>query len=91
MPVTKLQRKRTSMDKAAHDRLTMHEKICAERHDHINTKMEVILLKIEKLSKAHAWIGGGLALLFVLFNLGFIDLSSVTKHRMDAQAAEIGK
>lgn len=91
MTVTKLHRKRTSMDKAAHDRLTMHEKICAERHDAINNKMEIILLKIEKLTKAHAWIGGGLALLFVLFNLGLIDLSSFARHRMDAQAAEIGK
>ena len=78
------------MDKAAHDRLTMHEKICAERHDTINNKMEVILLKIEKLSKAHAWIGGGLALLLVLLNLGMIDLSSYS-HRGSAQAAVVQK
>lgn len=90
MPTQKLHVKKTSLDKVAHDRITAHEVECAKRYEQITEKMDAILNRVEKLSKTHAWIGGGLALLFVLFNLGLIDLSDYARINHGQAMAAVG-
>lgn len=79
MPTVKLQHKKTNVDAVARERISGHEKLCAERHEQLNNKMDVVITRLDKISKSVYTFGGGLAFLIVLLNLGLIDFKGLIK------------
>jgi hypothetical protein len=80
--------KKTTVDSVARERITGHEKLCAERHEQINIKMDTVITRLDKISKAVFSFGGGLALLIIMLNLGLVDFRALLKNSYGTAQAQ---
>lgn len=73
---------------AAHDKVEAHEDLCAERYNHINTKLDGVNNTVASIQKQLAW-GGSIFVTILLGLIAFFGAMSMNKSDAEIDALKV--